>query len=96
MERGLNTDEVADPNVFAVDAAIAAFTKGEIWLDELREYIARNKKIAKKFIEREIPQIRIANSQATYLLWLDCSDLSKNSSEIAKFMKQRYKFITLI
>ena len=37
--RALNTDEVAEPNVFAIGAAIAAFTKGEDWLEELRAYL---------------------------------------------------------
>ena len=31
--RALNTDEVAEPNAFAVDAAVAAFEKGGEWLD---------------------------------------------------------------
>ena len=38
MERALNSDEVAEPNAFAIDAAIAAFTQGEEWLDDLRNY----------------------------------------------------------
>ena len=46
MWRALNTDEVAEPNAFAVDAAVAAFTKGGPWLDALREYIAGNKQLA--------------------------------------------------
>ncbi|SOY30368.1 Cystathionine beta-lyase PatB [Acetatifactor muris] len=44
--RWLNTDEVAEPNSFAVEGAVAAFTKGEAWLDALREYIQENKKYA--------------------------------------------------
>lgn len=87
--RGLNTDEVAEPNAFAIDAAIAAFTKGETWLDELREYIFRNKQIAVDFVEREIPQIRIVPSQATYLLWLDCSRLSGFADEIARHIREK-------
>lgn len=39
MHRAINTDEVAEPNAFAVEAAVAAFTKGEAWLDALRAYI---------------------------------------------------------
>ena len=31
--RALNTDEVAEPNAFAVGAAVAAFTEGEAWLN---------------------------------------------------------------
>ena len=38
--RALNTDEVAEPNCFAAEAAIAAFTKGGPWLDALRAYLS--------------------------------------------------------
>ena len=41
--RALNTDEVAEPNVFAIGAAIAAYTKGEDWLEELRAYLFENR-----------------------------------------------------
>ncbi len=73
--RGLNTDEVAEPNAFAVTAAVAAFNQGEEWLDELRAYIAENKKITAEFVDKELPQLHLVPSHATYLLWLDCSAL---------------------
>lgn len=52
MDRALNTDEVAEPNAFAVDAAIAAFTRGEAWLDALRCYLAENRKWSLDFWNR--------------------------------------------
>jgi cystathionine beta-lyase len=78
MWRALNTDEVAEPNAFAVPAAVAAFQKGEAWLDALREYIEENKQYVGAFIEQELPQITLLASEATYLLWLDCSQLLQN------------------
>ena len=72
--RGLNTDEVAEPNVFACVAATAAFEKGGAWLDELRAYLAENKKIACDFIEKELPELKAISSHATYLLWIDISN----------------------
>lgn len=78
--RGLNTDEVAEPNAFAVTAAVAAFTKGGRWLDELREYLAENKRIAREFIKENIRGIHVVPSEATYLLWLDCGGI-ENFSE---------------
>ncbi|MCD7833536.1 MAG: pyridoxal phosphate-dependent aminotransferase [Lachnospiraceae bacterium] len=69
--RGLNTDEVGEPNAFAVDAAIAAFTKGGPWLDELRVYIDQNKKTVAEYVEEHIPQLTVIPSQATYLVWID-------------------------
>jgi len=87
--RGLNTDEVAEPSAFAVDAAIAAFTKGAAWLDELCGYIQINKDTAAAYIAKNIPQIKDVPSQATYLLWLDCGALTENSEELAEFIREK-------
>ena len=73
--RALNTDEVAEPNVFAIGAAIAAFTKGEDWLEELRAYLFENRAYMTDYIRKEIPQLKVTEADATYLLWLDCSAL---------------------
>ena len=82
MKRALNTDEIAEPNAFAVDAAIAAYTRGGEWLDALREYLFENKKIVKAFLQNNLPQLSIVPSEATYLLWLDCSNLEESDSEV--------------
>lgn len=88
MWRALNTDEVAEPNAFAVDAAIAAFTKGEAWLDELRGYIFQNKKTAADFLGEYLPQIRLTPSEATYLLWLDCAEITSSAAELSKHIRK--------
>ena len=88
MDRGLNTDEVAEPNAFAVGAAVAAFTRGEPWLDELRRYLFENKKLVRDFLERNIPGIRAVPSHATYLLWLDCSRLTEDAASLAEFIRK--------
>ena len=87
MWRGLNTDEVAEPNAFAVTAAVAAFTKGGEWLDELRAYLFENKRIVREFLEKELPQVRLTPSQATYLLWLDCGAVTDRSKALAEFIR---------
>lgn len=86
--RGLNTDEVAEANVFAIPAAVAAFNKGANWLDSLREYIYENKIFALNFIKKEIPKVKIVPSQATYLLWLDIGNITFFSSEAARFIRE--------
>lgn len=91
--RGLNTDEVAEPNAFAVQAAVAAFNKGSEWLLELNKYISDNKNIVINFVKENIPNLYVVPSEATYLLWIDCSkvcdiengyDAEKLSGEIRK------------
>jgi cystathionine beta-lyase len=86
--RGLNTDEVAEPNAFAVDATIAAFTQGGPWLDELRAYLSQNRRIVTEYLQNEIPQLKVVPSQATYLLWLDGKGLRGNARAAAKFIRK--------
>ena len=94
MWRGLNTDEVAEPNAFAVDAAIAAFTQGGEWLDSLRQYLYENKQYVRKFIDEKVPGIKVVYSEATYLLWLDCSGIcgaageDGNAKALSKFIRK--------
>ncbi len=88
VSRALWDDEVAEPNAFAVPAAVAAFRKGGAWLDELRQYLYENKKLAAAFIAGELPGIRLIASEATYLLWLDCSGLGLASRELADHIRR--------
>lgn len=86
--RGLNTDEVAEPNAFAIQAAVAAFTRGGEWLDELRSYLHENKVWTTQYIQKEIPRLKVVASQATYLMWLDCSGLTDSSEELADVIRE--------
>lgn len=88
MERGLNADEIAEPNSFASDAVIAAFTQGEEWLDELRAYLAENKKIVAKYLEKENLKVKLVSSDATYLLWIDCRNVLGDATELCRFIRK--------
>jgi cysteine-S-conjugate beta-lyase len=60
-------------------AALAAFSGDcDAWLDELRTYLTANRDYLVGYVERELPGIRISVPDATYLAWLDCSELVKS------------------
>ena len=84
--RAINTDEVAEANIFAITGATAAFTYGDAWLDELREYIYQNKLDFINMVEKELP-VHIIRSNATYLLWVDCSKICSDTLELVDFIK---------
>ena len=89
MDRALNTDEVAEPNAFAVDAAVAAFSgEGWEWLTALRGYIERNKQRAYAFLREELPEIYAVPQDATYLMWLDVSRLAEDSEELQRMIRR--------
>lgn len=87
VSRGLNTDEVAEPNVFAAIAPIAAFTCGGEWLDSLRNYLWENRAFAEEYIKKEIKGISPVSARATYLLWLDCRNMSGSSTQFCHFIR---------
>lgn len=87
IERALNTDEVAEPNAFAIDAAIAAFTQGDEWLDSLRVYLAENRRLVGEFLEKELPNLALVPTHATYLLWLDCHRVIGDAVELCRYLR---------
>ncbi len=86
--RGINTDEVGEPNIFAVNANIAALRESREWLDELNAYLYKNRIFAEDFIEREIPDLKAIKSDASYLLWVDISAYSANSEDFAHNLRK--------
>ena len=95
--RALNTDEVAEPNAFAVTAAVAAFGQGGAWLDALRAYLSENRREAEAFLERELPAVRSVPGEATYLMWLDISAVPGGSDSrafAARLRKATGLFVT--
>lgn len=88
MWRQINTDEVGEPNAFAMCATIAAYTYGEAWLDELREYVEANKQYVTAFLQEHVPQIHPVTSEATYLMWLDCRAIAEDSNAFYRFLRK--------
>lgn len=86
--RGLNTDEVAEPNVFAAMAPYAAFVRGGEWLDELNRYLWANRKYAEKYITEEIKGVYAVPAEATYLLWIDCRNVIGAGSGLCRFIQK--------
>lgn len=87
--RGLNSDEVAEPNCFAVEATVAAFNTGESWLDELRGYLFENRRVAAEYLKANLPEVKAIAANATYLLWIDCSSVTDDSDELCSFLRER-------
>ena len=87
--RGLNSDELAEPNAFAIEATVAAFSnEAGVWLDGLREFICENKQKVKAFLEDNLPQVKAISQDATYFMWLDCSAITDDSKQLAEFIRK--------
>lgn len=88
IERGLNSDEVAEPNCFAAIATVAAFTQGGEWLDELNAYIEDNRRTVDAFLRDRLPELRLVSANACYLLWMDCSAIAPDAAPLAEHIRR--------
>lgn len=86
--RGLNTDEVGEPNAFSMSANVAAYTECDGWVDEMLEYVFENKRIAADYINSEIPGMKATYSRATYLLWIDISGVAEDSVDFCEKLRE--------
>ena len=83
-----NNDELIEPNTFACEASIAACQDGFEWLLELREYLQENRRYAAKYLIEHIPGFTLIEAQATYLLWIDCSNLFPDTDAFVAYLKE--------
>lgn len=89
VDRGINTDEVAEPNTFAIQAAEAAFDEGEEWLEELQDYLELNRKFLIGSLKGRIPEVHVVESEATYLAWIDCAAIREDTRELCAFIREK-------
>ena len=79
------------PNVLGAEALIAAYNKGETWLEELLEYIESNYNYVLKFVNENVPKIKVIKQEGTFLTWLDCRELGLSDEELERFFLEKAK-----
>lgn len=88
INRGLNSDELVEPNLLAIPATIAAYTKGFNWLHELLAVIDNNFAYVEKKITSQLENVKIVSGPATYLMWLDVSKITHDSYRLAAYLRK--------
>jgi cysteine-S-conjugate beta-lyase len=76
---------IGNGNIFGNEASVAAYTHGDEWLDELLEYIAGNIEFTINYLIDRVPLIRPVTPEATYMIWLDCTEMGMSGAELAHF-----------
>ncbi|MBR0472534.1 MAG: pyridoxal phosphate-dependent aminotransferase [Methanosphaera sp.] len=87
-------ESISHLNLFSTVATITAFNECEEWLKQLNEYIYQNKLYVDEYLKKNIPQIKLVPSEATYLLWLDCTKLNIKSEEFNNYLNKEYGVYT--
>lgn len=88
FNRAINKYEVAEPNLLAIPATIAAYRHGSEWLHQLKKYVLANRRYLETFIKKQLPALHVVPGTATYLVWIDTSAVADDSKELADFIRQ--------
>ncbi|MDY4376831.1 MalY/PatB family protein [Pectobacterium brasiliense] len=91
IDKVLNIHEVCEINPFAVEALIAAWNHGEVWLNALNLYLHDNYNYLKTFFNHHLPAFPVIQLEGTYLAWVDCHALPCSSAEITALLKAEEK-----
>lgn len=76
-------------STLGLTAARVAFSgKADAWLRELRRYLTANRDFIVEYVGRNLPGIRVTKPDATYLIWLDCSESNLQPSPYEFFLKE--------
>lgn len=73
-------------NLFGKIATKAAMEKGDEWHSQLIDYIKGNIDFATDFIRKEMPKVRIHETEATYMIWLNFKDYGLSDEELNRKM----------
>lgn len=91
IDKAININEVCDVNPFGVEALMAAYKKGEEWLEDLKLYLYENYNYLRTFFEKYLPEYPVTMLEGTYLVWVDCSVLKQSSTEIVETLLAKEK-----
>ena len=82
FESYVEGNELAAGNVFAFNTVVAAYNKGEEWLQQMLNYVQGNVDEVIHYIGKYIPQLKVIVPQASYLVFIDFSALQLSQKEI--------------
>jgi len=75
-------------NILGQVAAVAGYREGQEWLDQVLDYLTRNRDFLYQYIPDKLPGVRMTRMEATYLAWLDCRQAGIQGNFFQFFLKE--------
>lgn len=81
------------PNIIAIEAFCSAYTKCDHWLDDLLVYLKKNYNFLKSSLKPCYPFLKLANTEASYLAWIDFRKMNMKNDKIAEILLRDYQIV---
>ncbi|GEA33718.1 MalY/PatB family protein [Clostridium diolis] len=84
-------NEAGGLNIFAETGFVAAYNYGEVYLEELLEYITGNVDYVREYINKNLKGVKLIEPEGTYLIWIDFRDTGLELDEINRVVVEEAK-----
>lgn len=79
---------VGCPGLLSLTAALAAYAQGDEWLVEQNRYLQANRDFIDDTLRSQLRGLRWSKPEATFLGWLDCSELGLGEPPYEFFLRE--------
>lgn len=76
-----------DYNYLGIEALITAYNKCEYYVNQQNEYFLKNIQMVRSFLAENMPEVKMIEPEATYLLWLDFRAWNMTSFELIQLFQ---------
>ncbi|HIP18671.1 MAG TPA: putative C-S lyase, partial [Sulfurovum sp.] len=80
-----NRSGISNGTPFGIEALMSAYEGGGEWLDALKPYLCANIAYVNDFLQKHQLPIQAVKTEATFLVWLDCSKMGLDHASLVKF-----------
>lgn len=86
-----NRSGITNGNPFGIEALMAAYESGGEWLEALKKHLQGNIDFVKAFLKKNQLPIVAVETEATFLMWLDCRAMGMPHEKLVQFFIERAK-----
>lgn len=86
FRREINAAGYSQLNLAGLVACEAAYRQGEEWFLAVSDYIRENAAFVRKYLEKNVPRIKMTRLEGTYLVWLDFREYGLSDEELEKLL----------
>lgn len=91
FRKELNAAGISQLDVMGLVACEAAYSKGEEWYQAMLVYISENIRFVKRYVEENLPNVTMTDTEGTYLVWLDFRKTGFSVNELENLIINKAK-----
>ena len=79
-------------SALGMTAMIAAYTEGEEWLEQLKDYLDGNFAYIDEYLKKYLPKAHLVKAEGTYLAWIDLNGyVDRDEKKLEELMQKKAK-----